>query len=72
MHNINLELEKIGFKKFLPVHHFFGYEGRCGYPSRFDATYTFCLGYTAMLLIAHGKTGYIASVKNLVEKVDKW
>ncbi|MDD4527649.1 MAG: diphosphate--fructose-6-phosphate 1-phosphotransferase [Candidatus Margulisbacteria bacterium] len=49
----------------VPFHqqqHFFGYEGRCGAPTLFDATYTYNLGLTAGSLILAGKTGYIASV----------
>jgi diphosphate-dependent phosphofructokinase len=52
--------------------HFFGYEGRCAAPSNFDADYTYSLGYTAALLIASGKSGYMASIRNSVETADKW
>jgi diphosphate-dependent phosphofructokinase len=45
--------------------HFFGYEGRCGAPTLFDASYTFNLGLTAGSLVLEGKTGYIASITNL-------
>lgn len=45
--------------------HFFGYEGRCGAPTLFDAAYTYNLGLTAGALILSGKTGYIASVADL-------
>ncbi|MEE1232646.1 MAG: diphosphate--fructose-6-phosphate 1-phosphotransferase, partial [Phocaeicola sp.] len=50
--------------KFAPQHHFFGYEGRCAAPSNFDADYCYSLGYTASVLIANGKTGYMSSVRN--------
>jgi len=53
-------------------HHFFGYEGRCAFPSNFDADYTYSLGYTAFLLIANGLTGYISSVRNLAQPAEKW
>lgn len=52
--------------------HFFGYEGRCAFPSNFDADYCYSLGYTALLLIANGLTGYIASVRNLSQPSDTW
>lgn len=58
--------------KFATQHHFFGYEGRCAYPSNFDADYCYSLGYTGFLLIASGLTGYISSVGNLAEPADKW
>ena len=52
--------------------HFFGYEGRCGFPSNFDADYCYSLGYTACALINSGLTGYIASVQNLAKPADEW
>ncbi len=58
--------------KFSALHHFFGYEGRCAAPSNFDADYCYSLGVTASALIANGKTGYMASVKNLTAPADKW
>ena len=50
--------------KFSAMHHFFGYEGRCAAPSNFDADYCYALGTSAAQLIANGKTGYMAIVKN--------
>lgn len=58
--------------KFSPLHHFFGYEGRCAAPSNFDADYCYALGTSAALLIANGKTGYMAIVKNTTDKTDNW
>jgi pyrophosphate--fructose-6-phosphate 1-phosphotransferase len=58
--------------KFSALAHFFGYEGRCAFPSNFDANYCYSLGFTAFVLIASGLTGYISSVKNLVAPADKW
>lgn len=43
-------------------HHFFGYEGRCGAPTLFDAAFTYNLGLTAGSLILGGHTGYMAAV----------
>ncbi len=58
--------------KFSPVHHFFGYEGRSAAPSNYDADYCFSLGYAASMLIAGGKTGYMASVRNTTAPADQW
>ncbi len=51
--------------KFATLNHFFGYEGRCGAPSLFDAAYTYNLGLTAGSLVLANKTGYMASVADL-------
>ena len=58
--------------KFAAQHHFFGYEGRCAAPSNFDADYCYALGTSAAQLIANGKTGYMAIVKNLKAGTDEW
>ena len=58
--------------KFGTQHHFFGYEGRCAAPSNFDADYCYALGTSAAQLIANGKTGYMAIVKNTTAKTDEW
>ena len=52
--------------------HFLGYEGRCAFPSNFDADYCYSLGYTAFALIAAGLSGYLSSVKNLSAPADQW
>lgn len=57
---------------FSPLAHFFGYEGRCAFPSNFDADYCYSLGYTAWALIAEGLTGYLSSVRNLHLPADEW
>ena len=68
------EWEKEGkFKgKFAAQHHFLGYEGRCAAPSNFDADYCYALGTSAAHLIANGKTGYMAVVKNTTAKPEDW
>ena len=58
--------------KFSTLHHFFGYEGRCAAPSNFDADYCYALGVSAAQLIANGKTGYMAIVKNTTASTDEW
>ena len=58
--------------KFAALHHFFGYEGRCAAPSNFDADYCYSLGISAALLVANGKTGYMAIVKNTTTPTNDW
>ena len=58
--------------KFSPLHHFFGYEGRCADPSNFDADYCYALGYNAAQLINCGATGYMSSVRNLSKPSVQW
>ena len=68
------QLKKQGIVKvkFSAQNHFFGYEGRCAVPSNFDADYCYSLGQTAAFLIADGKSGYMASIRNTTESSDKW
>lgn len=58
--------------KFAALNHFFGYEGRCAVPSNFDADYCYSIGVTATQLIAAGKTGYMALVRNLTAPAKDW
>lgn len=58
--------------KFASLHHFFGYEGRCAAPSNFDADYCYALGASAAQLVANGKTGYMAIVKNTTAPAEQW
>jgi pyrophosphate--fructose-6-phosphate 1-phosphotransferase len=58
--------------KFSSLGHFFGYEGRCAFPSNFDADYCYSLGYTAFVLIASGLTGYLTSVRNISKPASAW
>ncbi len=53
-------------------HHFFGYEGRCAFPSNFDADYCYTLGHLAYQLCRNRLGGYMAAVGNLHLPVDKW
>ncbi|XP_025818682.1 pyrophosphate--fructose 6-phosphate 1-phosphotransferase subunit beta 1-like [Panicum hallii] len=57
---------------FIGQSHFFGYEGRCGLPTNFDASYCYALGYGAGALLQSGKTGLISSVGNLAAPVAEW
>ena len=58
--------------KFSTQFHFFGYEGRCAFPSNFDADYCYSLGYNAFMLIQYGYTGYLSKVSNLAAPAEKW
>ena len=58
--------------KFSAQSHFFGYEGRCAFPSNFDADYCYSLGFNAFALINFGLTGYLSSVRNLTEPANDW
>ena len=68
------ELKKAGKYngKFSTQSHFFGYEGRCAFPSNFDADYCYSLGFNAFALINFGMTGYLSSVRNLTEPANDW
>jgi pyrophosphate--fructose-6-phosphate 1-phosphotransferase len=52
--------------------HFMGYEGRCAFPTNFDADYCYSLGFTAYLLALYGFSGYIASIRNLAAPAGEW
>ena len=58
--------------KFSAQSHFFGYEGRCAFPSNFDADYCYSLGYNAFALINFGLTGYLSSIRNLTAPASEW
>lgn len=58
--------------KFSAQCHFFGYEGRCAFPSNFDADYCYSLGYNAFALLKFGLTGYLSSIKNLASPASEW
>ena len=58
--------------KFSTQTHFFGYEGRCAFPSNFDSDYCYALGYNACMLIAYGYTGYLSKVSNLSAPAEQW
>ncbi|KAK9227724.1 hypothetical protein WN943_012779 [Citrus x changshan-huyou] len=68
----NRKQEGVNKGQFKGQSHFFGYEGRCGLPTNFDATYCYALGYGAGALLHSGKTGLISSVGNLAAPVEDW
>lgn len=57
---------------FVPQFHSYGYEGRSGLPSVFDATYCYILGQNVAALITQGLNGLISSVTNLNAPVSDW
>ncbi len=58
--------------KFNALHHFLGYEGRCAFPSNFDADYCYSLGYNAFMLIQYGYNGYLSKISNLKNPASEW
>jgi len=71
--SVKKELDRRSFRgKFSAQSHFFGYEGRAGFPSNFDAHYCYALGQTAALLIDEGLTAYMTVVGNLSSPVESW
>lgn len=70
---IKKELKNRAFEdKFNALSHFFGYEGRSGMPTNFDANYCYSLGHVAALLINEKLSGYMSSVGNLDKDVSDW
>ena len=57
---------------FNALPHFFGYEGRAGLPSNFDANYCYSLGFVATALINAGLTGYMSCIGNLRGEPSSW
>jgi pyrophosphate--fructose-6-phosphate 1-phosphotransferase len=68
----DLKAERLYKGRFSSTIHFFGYEGRCAFPSNFDADYCYTLGSTAAALLVSGLTGYIVSVRNLIAPARQW
>lgn len=52
--------------------HFFGYDGRCGFPTNFDAQYCYNLGRVGALLAQNKLNGYMARVHNLGDSPSNW
>lgn len=70
---VQVELEKRNFRgNFNAIHHFFGYEGRSGFPSNFDATYCYSLGMVSALLVREGLTGYMSCITSLNKQAQDW
>ncbi|GER32012.1 phosphofructokinase family protein [Striga asiatica] len=58
-------------KKFNAICHFFGYQARGSLPSKFDCDYAYVLGHIGFHIIAAGLNGYMATVTNLKNPVNK-
>ena len=52
--------------------HYYGYDGRGTFPTKFDCNYTYNLGFAAYSLLANGATGYMAAIKDLHLPVEAW
>ncbi|KAE9605250.1 hypothetical protein Lal_00024542 [Lupinus albus] len=59
-------------KKFNAICHFFGYQARGSLPSKFDCDYAYVLGHIGYHILAAGLNGYMATVTNLKNPVNKW
>ena len=70
---VGAKLKARGYSgRYATLHHFFGYEGRCAFPSNFDSDYCYSLGYNAFMLIQYGYTGYLSKVSNLSKPAEEW
>ncbi len=67
-----METVKAKGVKFDAISHYFGYEGRSGYPSNFDADYCYSLGHVAALLVYKGVTGYMCGIQGLSQGINQW
>ncbi|CAN1315775.1 Pyrophosphate--fructose 6-phosphate 1-phosphotransferase subunit alpha [Linum perenne] len=59
-------------KKFNAICHFFGYQARGSLPSKFDCDYAYVLGHICYHILAAGLNGYMATISNLKNPVNKW
>ncbi|KAG7037978.1 Pyrophosphate--fructose 6-phosphate 1-phosphotransferase subunit alpha, partial [Cucurbita argyrosperma subsp. argyrosperma] len=59
-------------KKFNAICHFFGYQARGSLPSKFDCDYAYVLGHVCYHILAAGLNGYMATLTNLKNPVNKW
>ena len=60
-------------KKFSTVTHFFGYQGRCAFPSRYDCSLASTSGFVAGFLLKEGLTALAVTVRGTAQRnVDAW
>jgi pyrophosphate--fructose-6-phosphate 1-phosphotransferase len=57
---------------FRTQNHYYGYDGRGTFPTKFDCDYGYNLGVTAFSLLANGVTGYMAALKDLHKPIAAW
>jgi pyrophosphate--fructose-6-phosphate 1-phosphotransferase len=57
---------------FRTQNHYYGYDGRGTFPTKFDCDYAYNLGQTAYVLLANGASGYMAGVQDLHRQVADW
>jgi pyrophosphate--fructose-6-phosphate 1-phosphotransferase len=57
---------------FRTQNHYYGYDGRGTFPTKFDCDYTYNLGFAAYNLLANGATGYMAAIRDLHNPVEEW
>jgi 6-phosphofructokinase len=51
---------------------YFGYEGRCAFPTNFDCDFCYSLGLNAGAIIQAGLTGLMSCVRNLNNPPEEW
>ncbi|KAL6643349.1 hypothetical protein ACP70R_019014 [Stipagrostis hirtigluma subsp. patula] len=59
-------------RKFSSVCHFFGFQARGSLPSNFDCDYAYVLGHISVHILAAWLNGYMATVTNLKDSINKW
>jgi pyrophosphate--fructose-6-phosphate 1-phosphotransferase len=57
---------------FRTQNHYYGYDGRGTFPTKFDCDFSYNLGRAAYSLLANGATGYMAGIKDLHLPVAEW
>jgi pyrophosphate--fructose-6-phosphate 1-phosphotransferase len=57
---------------FRTQNHYYGYDGRGTFPTKFDCDYAYNLGHAAFSLLANGATGYMAAIKDLHKSIEDW
>jgi hypothetical protein len=58
--------------KFSPLANYFGYEGRCAFPTTFDCDYCYSIGLNAGAIIQSGHTGLMSCVRQLEKEPEEW